>query len=153
MTANTSIAAVDFTETQAKAADVVWRLSALSRGWDDEDKAARAKVADASMGLSSFTLESLLKAAGTEQPRRTINQFMGFLVRTELCTIDLRGKVVEILNEEKFMEAVEGFKEHLTDNFVEWYQPNSTSNADVEIKLNMHAAWQQAMKVAQGKRF
>lgn len=144
---------IEFTPDQAELADLVTRIVYLYTGWQDADTAARAKVADPTQGLSSFRVDDLIAAAGTEAPRIQIAHFLATVDGTAVVRAEATGRVMEILDEAKLREMLDYFTTAVTERFTGWYKPNSTSNADVEIKLSEHAAWQRAWRVATGRHF
>jgi uncharacterized protein (DUF1778 family) len=145
-----SIKAVDFTEEQDRLTELTTRVLWLRKSWDEADLKARAKVSEGN-SLSSFLLDELVEAAARQTVRRTMAAFQERI--SEVVTLSETLRITEILDWDKFQEFFGYIKEEATDRFMDWYQPNSTSNVSVEISLAEHAAWQQLMKVASGKRF
>jgi len=151
MTNTSSTKAVDFSEDLARKAELTARILQRGMHWDMDDRMARAKAADPTKSLSSFIIDDLIKSAGTEGARRSIAAFRRRL--DGVVTLNDHGRITEVHNEERLAELLQYMVESVTEQFMDWYKPNSTSNADVEIKLHEHAAWQELYKVATGKRF
>ena len=144
-----SIKEADFTEALANVAELVYRYSSTLRAWDKDEEKAKADVAAGS--LSSFTIDKLVWAASTQSPRYNIQ---GWLRKVdETCTRSEIGRVTEVQDEAKLVDLVQYFNDYVTDQFTDWYRPNSTSNVDVEIKLGQHEAWKELFRIASGRRF
>lgn len=123
----------------------------LLESWEGNDSRARAKAADVTKSLSSFVIEELLSAAGTEGPRREIRNFLS---RIEgIVVFDEYGAVDEVVEWDVAEKMLGYFREWLQDKCLRWYKPNSTSNASVEIELNEHSSWISLYGAATGKSF
>lgn len=120
------------------------------RAWDWEEKKYREGIATSS--FDSGTVEDMMKIASRGRTRHYLTMFLSKIEEhLELDTDERWGNVATgVKNESGANEVLASFQTSLTEEYLSWYKPNSTSNAHVEIELYSHEALKTAVKALRG---
>lgn len=104
--------------------------------------------------FSSSIIEEAMSAAGAENAYRNLyNLFKKCEDLIVFETLENTVFVKEILDKDAVTEIFDKFAEHMLDSYLNWYKPNSTSVASVEINLYQHAWDLDALKVVSSKNY
>lgn len=132
-----------------------YAITVLLKSWESHNADYRAKAADANASLSSFTIEGLMQAGGREEATRILIRVRDTLSSYLTYDAEDTNRVFPsgVEEEEEALGYLTKATENMIDRYMDWYKPNSSSNAHVEIELYKHESYKDAIKALQGRAF
>jgi hypothetical protein len=147
---------IEMDEKQAELCYRVESILQLGEAWSRDEAAARAKIADEAQQISSFTLDALADAAGTQEARNDIRTFRrrveehAVLSRRERDNGHVYYRVLEVTDGAALTEVVRQFVDVVRQRTVRFYPSRSTSPSDREIKTATYASYNQLERTLNG---
>lgn len=147
---------IEMDKTQDELCYRIESIFQLGATWDKDEREARAKIADEAQQISSFTLDALAAAGGTQEARNDIRTFrrrveeVAVLTRKERDGGYVYYRVLEVTDGPALTELVRSFTEVVRQRTQRFYPSRSTSPSDNEIKIYTYAAYNQLERTLNG---